>query len=468
MNKTITILHINDLHGTYDGWLKQAAFLKQRKRELEAQGTPYLLLDAGDHLDMSINECLATRGHLHLDMLAALGVHAMTVGNNEVLRSSVELVRELSAASPVPWLLANLREADGSPIGGMRDSLLLDLGDGIKAGLVGVTDQFEDLYERKHGFRNLDTLTVLREAIADLRGQGANLIVFLSHVGYEADVEIAKELSSEIDVIVGGHSHTVLEAPVIESGVVIVQAGSHARYVGELELTIDVEQGRIVAQEGRLHEVRPDWPEDERQAELLARGRREMDAFFAEELTELDKPLRHEELVQVMAESLRDFWQADIGVLFGAAATDGLSAGTVTKGDVFSVCRSMLTATKLSYQGKHLLGMIRETFNPEITEKRMWGNGIRPGGLPVGRLQFAGLTYELQEDGDVVDVRVNGEPIEEERWYTAGSIGHLGEPDFCYYPAVAGTKTLDIDKFTMTKDVLVAYLRDLGKVTAGN
>ena len=57
MKETLTILHTNDLHGHYDLALRQAALIKKRKQELLDQGENVIVLDGGDHMDLSMNEC---------------------------------------------------------------------------------------------------------------------------------------------------------------------------------------------------------------------------------------------------------------------------------------------------------------------------------------------------------------------------------------------------------------------------
>ena len=341
MKQVITILHTNDLHGNYDHLLRQAAYIKKRVRELNAQKEHYLLLDGGDHLDMSINECLATDGKMHLEMLNDVGYHAMSVGNNELLRSSPELIRNLSLESSVPWLLLNLVEGDGSTIGGIQETLLVKIGESIKVGLFGATDQFEDLYENKHGFLNRDTLSSIKKAVDELRQQGANLIVFLSHMGYEADLELAKELRGLVDVIVGGHTHTVLESPVVESGVIIVQAGSHGNYVGELRLEVDLDERKIEKYEGKLIEIDLDSECDPGMTAILDRGREQTDEFMAEVLSITHDALSHQEVIKLMADGVRQFWTSEIGIMYGGAAIDGVEKGELTKGTILNLCKSM-------------------------------------------------------------------------------------------------------------------------------
>ncbi|MDX1699431.1 MAG: metallophosphatase, partial [Melioribacteraceae bacterium] len=281
MKETLTILHTNDLHGHYDFALRQAALIKQRKLELLDQGENVIVLDGGDHMDLSTNECLATSGAVHLEMLAATGYDAMTVGNNELLRLPMERIRELSHESKVPWLLLNIEEADGSQIGGTQETLLLQVGEHLKIGLFGATDQFDDTYEKKHGLRNKDTITTIEHAVEKLRNDGANLIIFLSHMGYDTDLQLAKQLSGKVDVIVGAHSHTVLNQPEVVSDVIIVQAGSYGRYLGELKITIDMDQLKVVDHEGHLTEISLADSSDPEVSSILDRARVVTDMFLS-------------------------------------------------------------------------------------------------------------------------------------------------------------------------------------------
>ncbi|MGM0751869.1 MAG: bifunctional metallophosphatase/5'-nucleotidase [Bacillota bacterium] len=461
MNKTITILHTNDLHGNYDLVVRQAAYIKKRVRELKEQGESYLLLDGGDHMDMSINECLATNGHMHLEMLADVGYHAMSVGNNEVLRSSPELIREHSLESSVPWLLLNLAEGDGSPIGGMKETLLVTVDNGVKVGLFGATDQFGDLYENKHGFKNLETLGAIKKAVADLKEQGADVIVFLSHLGYGADVEMAKEVSGLVDLIVGAHSHTVLQSPVVESGVVIVQAGSHGQYVGELRLDLHIENGlhKIESYEGKLVEITPESEADASMEAILERGREETNEFLSEVLYTTSTELTHADVIQLMADAVRDYWKAEIGIMYGGAAVEeGLEPGDVTKGDVYNRCKSMHSPVLMELKGEQIAGLIEDSFDQKVISKQVYGNGFRPHGIPIGALAFVGVTWS-RHDGILSDVKVNGESLVKEKVYKVGTGSPLLYEEVCGYAAVKGNKLIEVEKSQMIKDVFMGYLR---------
>jgi len=461
MNKTITILHTNDLHGNYDLVVRQAAYIKKRVRELKAQGESYLLVDGGDHLDMSINECLATDGHMHLEMLADVGYHAMSVGNNELLRSTPALIRKHSRESSVPWLLSNLVEGDGTPIGGMKETLLVTVDNGVKVGLFGATDQFEDLYENKHGFRNRETLTAIKKAVADLKTQGADVIVFLSHLGYGADVKMAKEVSGLVDVIVGAHSHTMLQSPVVESGVLIVQAGSHGQYVGELQLDLHIENGlhKIESFEGKLVEITLESEIDASMEAILEKGREETNEFLSEVLFTTREDLTHADIIQLMADAVRDYWKSEVGIMYGGAAVDqGLESGDVTKGDVYNRCKSMHSPVLMELKGEQIARLIEDSFNGEVTSKQVYGNGFRPHGIPIGALAFSGVTCS-HHDGIISDVKVNGESLVEEKVYRVGTGSPLLYEEVCGYSSVKGNTLIEVGKTEMVKDVFMNYLR---------
>lgn len=462
MTIRLTVLHTNDLHANYDEWLRQVAVLQELRAAREAAGETVLVVDAGDHLDMSVNECFATNGRMHLKMLEQAGYHALSMGNNELLRSRPEQIRELSLQAPIPFLLCNLKEADGSPIGGMQESVVLELASGLKVGLFGTTDQFETIYEDKHGFRNVDTVEAARKAIAQLKSQGAQVIVYVSHMSLEVDRELAKELCEDVHLIVGGHCHTALQVPEVVEGVVIAQAGALGAWVGEVSLEIEESTGRVVRHEGRLHPVLKDGPLDEVQAELLAEGRRETEAFLGEELLVLDKPWSHEEFVQVIAAAQKKRWGAEVGLMFGAVATEGLPAGSITQGTVYERCRSLVTSGLLEMQGQQFLGLLRES-QTEVAQREGWGQGYRPGGIKMGRMSFAGLTYE-ERDGEFVNVCVNGEPLDLDRWYTVGSGNHLAYPESVGYQSLEGTRLLEFVHFVYVKDELIPYLRTLDPV----
>ncbi|MFG6496438.1 bifunctional UDP-sugar hydrolase/5'-nucleotidase [Fictibacillus sp. UD] len=457
MKETLTILHTNDLHGHYDLALRQSAYIKNRKQELKGKNQHVIAVDGGDHLDMSMNECLATGGYIHLDMLASTGYDALSVGNNELLRLPKEKIRQLSIDSNVPWLLLNLEEADGSQIGGTRKTIMLEVGQ-LKIGMFGATDLFEDIYENKHGFRNRNTVTVIKEAVSELREAGANLIIFLSHMGNKVDVELAKELSGLIDVIVGAHSHTVLQKPEVVSDVVIVQAGCYGQYVGELQITVDLENKKVIDYHGRLIEMTLDDQIDSELEIVLKKGRLQAEKFLSEVIYHTEEDLSHEQIVRLAAASLKEHWNSEIGIMYGGGVTEGLGKGNITKGSVVNVCKSMHSPVIMQITGQQLTGLISESYNDDIVNRPIYGGGFRPHGIPIGKLQFSGVSWDGQGE-HITNILVNGEEIDFLNTYTVGTGTPMLYEDISGYQNVKGNKLIEVGKDIMVKDVLINYMK---------
>jgi 5'-nucleotidase len=272
----LTILHFNDLHGRLEQ-LPRLFQLAQRERAAAvADGGQVLLLDGGDSSDRARWECEVTQGRANYSLLEAMGVQAGVVGNGEAVNWGRPALAKIAAAVNFPLLAANLVDAADPTrlaVPGLKASLLLNLA-GFPLGLIGLTQSFNDGYERC-GYGVVDSRVVLRREIDGLRAQGARLIVLLSHLGltltpagaaYDPpdslyDDAVAQAFP-EISVIAGGHTHTALEAPLLVKQTIIVQAGGFGRYLGRLDLAVDDSTGHVVDYSGRLIPCGADVPPD--------------------------------------------------------------------------------------------------------------------------------------------------------------------------------------------------------------
>jgi 5'-nucleotidase len=448
----LTILHTNDVHAEYGPWLKCAAFIKKRRAELPAGSC--LTVDAGDHLDMSVDECGLSGGRLHLELLADLGLDAFTPGNNEFCRASREALAAWSIGSPFPWLLSTVEEGDGSEFAGFKRSLIVVRGEAV--GLLGALNPMDSAAEELHGLKTLDHAAVLAKGARELRGRGAKLVVLLSHCGLENDLRLAAATEGLIDVIVGGHSHDPLREPRIVGKTIVVQAGGLGMFVGELELELD--GGTIVGHKYALHETEGLSEADEAQRLIVERHREAAKAILEEELCVLDEALPRELIVKLAAELLRRRFGADLAFMFAPAASGGLAKGRLRVIDVYDICRSFISLASFEISGKQIEGLLRERGDRLITEARGFGIGFRPQGQAFGRVEFAGLEWEEGEEG-IADIRVGGEALDPGRWYRAGGATHLYSSKSGGYPSMDGSRNLEALHFTYLRDELVDAFR---------
>ncbi|MEJ8309257.1 5'-nucleotidase C-terminal domain-containing protein [Agrobacterium larrymoorei] len=267
----LNILHINDLHSRiepinkYDSTCSAAETEKKecfggiarvkgaidaRRSELGPNAN-ILVLDAGDEFQGSLFYTQYKSGPV-AEFMNGIGFDAMAIGNHEFDDGPAELLKLINAAK-FPIISGNTKIADGSELKDKFKGYVVKEMGGQKVGVVSVlaTDTGETSSPGdKVSFE--DEVTYLKGAVKELQDQGVNKIVLLSHVGYVRDQEIAREVDG-IDVIVGGHSHTLLSStdpkaagpyPTLvknPSGVdvPVVTAYAYSKYLGDLTVTFD-------------------------------------------------------------------------------------------------------------------------------------------------------------------------------------------------------------------------------------
>lgn len=211
------------MHGTLT--FDRARHLKALRSEVD------LYFDTGDAIKAG-NLGVPLRPEPVWELLGDLECTASVLGNRETHLVEPAFRAKL-AGRRHPVLAGNLRERDGTyPL--LR-TLELE-SKGIRVGVLGVmVPMVTERMKTQAASRYLwdPPLTVAAELAEDLRPR-VDLLIALTHIGHRQDRELA-EKGLGIDVILGGHSHTVLETPERVGDTFIAQGGSHCRYVGVYE-----------------------------------------------------------------------------------------------------------------------------------------------------------------------------------------------------------------------------------------
>ncbi|MGD6960996.1 bifunctional metallophosphatase/5'-nucleotidase [Fictibacillus phosphorivorans] len=290
----LSIMHTNDSHARLDNVAKKVTAVK----EVRAAKPGALLLDAGDVFSGSLyfNQF---KGQADLEFMNLLDYDLMTFGNHEFdLGSSPEGHQALAnfvknAEFPIvssnvnfskdPFLKPLFKGYALKPKDGSIYSSVVKRVNGEYVGFIGLTtEETADISSpEKIVFENY-----IKEASKEvklLQLLGVNKIVAITHLGYDDnptydnDLELAKHVDG-IDVIVGGHSHTQLNEPVVvsldekgkkKSPTVIVQAYQYNEYLGSLDVTFD-KKGKVVSQAGQLIKI-ADKTADPDAAQLLTK-----------------------------------------------------------------------------------------------------------------------------------------------------------------------------------------------------
>jgi 5'-nucleotidase / UDP-sugar diphosphatase len=289
--KSFTILNTNDLHSSFigmgpssdytpfelnndktiGGYARLAGLIASKKEIHKKQGA-VLVLDAGDY-SMGTPFGAATRetgGELKL--MARMGYDATTFGNHEFDLGPKGLGQEIGAAvksgSVVPILATNtILDAQDSTLTGLQkmahDGFILSFKvierDGIRFGLFGLLGKEATFYTAGAGaVKFADAIATAKRTVKILRDSlKADVVICLSHGGLEKgtdgsysggdDIRLAKEVP-DIDIVIGGHSHTALQnAIIINNHTIVVQTGKQSENLGEMVVSFENGKTKLIS-----------------------------------------------------------------------------------------------------------------------------------------------------------------------------------------------------------------------------
>ncbi len=267
---TLTIVHTNDTHahiaqfnesgGTcsaddaaggkcYGGVARRVTMINR----IRAEGGNMVLLDAGDQFQGTLFYT-QYKGQESVPFLNMMGYQAMAVGNHEFDDGPAVLARFIKALD-FPVLSANIDASKEPQLAGLIAPYAVLEAGGQKIGVVGYTTEETAILSspgRNVVFNPIEP--AVKAAVGELQARGINKIIALSHTGILRDEQVAAALDG-IDVIVGGHSHTLLSNtdqtaygpyPVVVKSpagapVLIVQDFWMAKYLGRLDVTFDAD-----------------------------------------------------------------------------------------------------------------------------------------------------------------------------------------------------------------------------------
>src|SRR5690349_13515774 len=211
----LRIIHTNDHHARIEpvmGGTPPAPIhggVSRRKALIDAirdEGGNQLLLDAGDVFQGTLwfNQY---QGQADLEFYNAMGYEAQTIGNHEFDKGPAPLAEYIKRAQ-FPVLSANIVADASTPIAGLYKPWIVKEVGGQKIGIFGLTtEETPAIASPGPGITFTNYIEAARKAVADLKAQGVNKIIALTHIGITFDRELAKQVDG-IQVIIGGHSHT--------------------------------------------------------------------------------------------------------------------------------------------------------------------------------------------------------------------------------------------------------------------
>ncbi|MCL1631115.1 bifunctional metallophosphatase/5'-nucleotidase [Sporolactobacillus sp. CPB3-1] len=416
---TLHFLHTNDIHSHLDHWGSLVRYLKQERSRIAEAGEPCLTLDLGDHMDRVNPMTEGLLGVGNVQLLNDAGYDYVTVGNNEGITFTKEQLGNTYLMRHFKVILANLYDQES----GCRPEWCLpytveDM-NGVKVGLIGLTAAFPHFYNQL-GWTIRDPYAELSCLVPRLREQ-VDVLVLMSHVGLPFDEKVAEEMTG-IDVIIGAHTHHVLEEGKWVGSTLIAQAGKYLRYAGHIVVDYDEQNRRIAYKGATLITLRA--PSDHgaatEVAALTERGIANMQEVVAIPDHDLQADWFHpSELTDIMADALRLWCHADIGMVNAGVILDRIPKGPVTRYTIHRICPHPINPCRVKVTGSEIIDMIRIGLRKDFQTFELKGFGFR--GKMLGRLVFSNLTYDLEEDHPV-NIHIGSEKIVTKKRYSIGTI----------------------------------------------
>jgi 5'-nucleotidase len=442
---TLNILHINDWHSRIEsnnryestcstdeemkgecvgGAARLVTAIAQERRKLAGQNV--LLLNGGDNFQGSLFY-ITYRGKAEAEFLNAMKFDAMTVGNHEFDDGENALAPFLDVIR-FPVLSANVKANAAARIGNrIKPSVVLDVG-GQKIGIIGaVTTDTPEIASPGPNITIEDDVASIAAQVKKLQAEGVNKIIALTHVGYLRDKEAIAKIPG-IDVVVGGHSHTLLsntdpkaEGPyptMVDNPdgykVPVTQAASYSKYLGEFKIVFD-DNGVVKEAYGDpIHldkSIPPDPATAARIRELAAplealKAKKIGDTVVAIDGSRENCRARECTMGDLVSDAMLDRTKGQgvsIVVINGGSLRASIDKGPVTMGEVLTVLPFQNTVATFQISGRDLVAALE--------------NGVSQLQEGAGRFaQVAGLRYAFDKSAQPQDRIKSVEVVDHGSW----------------------------------------------------
>ena len=354
--KEVHILSANDMHAAIECF-PRLCFVADSLRALYPN---LLILSAGDNRSGDpINDMYEIPAYPMVSLMNIVGFQASTLGNHE-FDSGQEGLAKLINMSNFPYLCANIRPAAKTGIH-VRPWQMFDVG-GVRLAIIGVTalgpmGKPESHPDNMTDLEFSDPLQSVQQ-YKNLRQQ-SDVVLLLSHMGYEDDVKLSAELPW-VDLIVGGHSHTQLKGGEMHNGILITQNVNRLARVTHITLTL--ENGKVTGKTAENIAIKGVKRENKVVAKLT-------DYFtnnpaFDEVLAVNDQPVStYEELGCLMTDAYLKATNADISLQnYGGVRYDTLSIRGITVKDVLQLDPFQNSLVEMTVTGNEFIDILKMCF----------------------------------------------------------------------------------------------------------
>ena len=468
-NTDFVMLFTNDFHSQIEPMDGGGGGVLRLKALVDSVRTaePYVLLaDAGDLVQGTYYFSLLN-GVVEMKMLDMLKYDIRTIGNHEFDKKMSGL-GEMLAMSKVPVVASNYDFSNTDLAQYVVPSKILNAGK-IKVGFIGLNVRLLNLVNKTacEGVIWQDAVNVADKYAAELREQGADIVIAISHLGYGSgstadyyDCGIVTK-TRHIDMIIGGHSHTTLKKATYVTDldgdqVPVVQTGSKGLNLGYAKIKLN-DNGkpsftyRLIPVDERL-DNRIDESFSSIIEDYAAEVKEKMDVKLGHAPYELRRGTPESPLGNLSADGL--IWaakkfhnvDADVAVYNAGGVRANIARGDVTLGDVYAAFPFDNALSILTITGKNLRYLMYEVPNNLYVNKE--------------------VKLVSNSSGWVSSITVNGQQIDDKKTYTVATIDYISDNDA--YTTILGNPIDREDSVEMIRDYFGEYFKYLADQNNGN
>jgi len=438
----IIILHTNDMHSKIDNMAK-LAYLADSLRKIH----PFVfLVSAGDNFTGNpVVDMIPDKGSPMIDLMNRCGFDVSALGNHEFDMGQTLLKKRMLQAK-FPFICCNM-DGTAAVIGQLQPFTILHAGSDIAIPILGLIQLDDNGLPSAHptnmkDIKFVNGLLKAREYVSLKKQYG--ILIALSHLGLDDDIHLADSMP-QFDVIIGGHSHTLLNPPKFENGVMIVQTGAHMKYVGKT--TLLVENGKVINKKDTVILFSSLINENQITRGLIDKYNNNQE--FNKIVGAAEKPLEGEdELGSLMTDAITNQLKVDFAFQNrGGIRVSSLLQGPITLKDVYKLDPFNNQIVIFSMKTDEIKSLICYGYQHE--------KGID--------LQVSGMTYRVTDDGKGQCAKVemfdmSGKPLDPEAEYTVAMNNYMAYTYKFVHKDPGTVSTLT------TAEALVRYLGMSGKI----
>lgn len=420
----LTILHWNDFHSQnvpfqvksrnrvtntdstfmVGGSATLASYIKREK----ASAQNVILVNAGDDFQGTPISAI-TKGRSQIELMKLINPDAMELGNHD-FDYGREILSGYLKELKFPVLGGNMIDTrTGKPFAKPYTVLTVNT---VKIGVIGLMstelhqlclpDNVKDIEIR-------ELAETVNGLIPELKKQKVDLIIAVTHVGVQGDSLLALS-APDLDIIVGGHSHTPLFRPKRVNGIMITQAGSRGRWLGKINLTIDVEKDTVIKAYSDLIECRtadivPDPVVEAKVNEFESMAAKELSEVIGVLKTDWKRDGRGESNIgNWITDALREHAGTDVAFQNSGGIRKEMLAGNIMVRDLWEISPFGNTLATFSVDGATLRAMIQ--YQLSMKEESMQFSGIK-------------AVYRTVNGERILhNLKVNNVPVSDSKRYT--------------------------------------------------